>query len=307
MKETLECNLCEEPGTFDKAKEVLLVPCHVKKFQTDQFTVWRCNNCGSLHSKEVVDLPKYYADYPFKNHSLDFHTKVAYRNRLHMLKAQGINESHRILDYGCGKGLYVDFLRKEGFSQTTGYDPYSVKFSDNKVLEEQYDVVVSHDVIEHVENPREYLEILLGLTKQSGLLVLGTPNADEITLKTDSRYTIELSQPYHRHIFSEKALLSMTRSLGLKPLHTHRRFYYDTLVPGVNVRFMWNYIQKRGGLIDVAVEPLDWKTVLGSPSLIFYALFGYFFRMPGNILVTFQNTGSGRSAVDTQQKEVANG
>lgn len=307
MNETLECNLCDRPGSFENSREVLLVPCHVEKFKNDQFTVWRCNNCGSLHSKEVADLPKYYADYPFKNHSLDFHTKFAYGNRVSMLQAQGVSKNHRILDYGCGKGLYVHFLRNAGFTETTGYDPYSVEFSDSTVLGEQYDVVVSHDVIEHVENPLEYLQTLLGLTKQSGILVLGTPNADEISLNNESRYTIELSQPYHRHIFSEKALLEMTKSLGLNPRHIHRRFYYDTLVPGVNVRFMWNYIQKIGGLIDVAVEPLDWRTVLGSPSLIFYAFFGYLFRMPGNILITFQNAGAASSVIDAQQKEVGNG
>ena len=36
---------------------------NVKPFREEFFTVWRCNNCGSLHSKEGIDLEYYYHKY----------------------------------------------------------------------------------------------------------------------------------------------------------------------------------------------------------------------------------------------------
>ena len=126
--------------------------------------------------------------------------------------------------------------------------------------------------------------------------MIGTPNASEISLKYKRYPAVELSQPYHRHILSEQALLALAKDYGLKPLHTYRRFYFDSLIPGVNVRFMWEYINRCGGLIDAAVEPFKWGMVLSSPKLLFLALFGYFKRSPGNILLTFQNDGLSLSA-----------
>jgi hypothetical protein len=96
--------------------------------------------------------------------------------------------------------------------------------------------------------------------------------------------------PYHRHILSEKVLLALGGEAGCKPVHVYQRSFYDSLYPTVNSRFMWRYIQKTGGLLDAAVEPPRTGLVLASPDLLFFALFGYFFPLKDNIVVTFRRT-----------------
>lgn len=288
MPDCTKCNLCDTPGTLESATEVLSVPVCVEKFAGERFTVWRCSSCGSIHSKEDVDLPHYYEHYPFKNHKLDYFTKVGYRNRIAMLKKVGVTKDSSILDYGCGSGIFVDMLLDAGFTNVSGYDPFIPRFNDRSVLDRKFDVVTSYDVIEHVDNPTDYLYDLSKPLAVGGVLVLGTPNADYIRLRNKPYCAVELSQPYHRHIFSERQLFSLGTKFGLEPLSIYRRFYFDSFFPAVNTRFLWEYINRNGGFLDVCVKPLNLGMVFRSPKLMLYALLGYFWPERGNILLTYR-------------------
>jgi 2-polyprenyl-3-methyl-5-hydroxy-6-metoxy-1,4-benzoquinol methylase len=283
------CNVCDQPGTLEDSTDIARVPCHVRRFSDHLFTVWRCGNCLSLHSAEDVDLGVYYAHYPFQQHKLDFHGRIGYRNRLAFLTKQGFSPSGTLLDFGCGSGVFLQFLRERRYSRVSGYDAFVPEYADRATLDRQYDAVTAYDVIEHVADPDSSLASIVRCVKPGGLLALGTPNASRIPLsQTRGAFAVELSQPYHRHILSEDALLSLVRRHGLEPLSISRRFYFDSLYPSVNTRFLWTYIHETGGMIDVCVEPPHTGAVLRSPRLWFAAFFGYFFPPPGNILLTLR-------------------
>lgn len=286
-KECRICNLCENPAKFEDATEVKKVNCHVKSHSNDIFTVWRCNNCKSLHSLESIDLEYYYSDYPFKRHTLDYHTRIGYKNRINLLKNLGLQKDHTIIDVGCGKGLFVDALKKEGYQKATGYDFFIEEYSDVSVLKKAFDIVVSYDVIEHIEEPRQFLDMLIGMVKPGGMLMIGTPNSHEIDLYEEPSVP-ELSQPFHRHIFSKDLLIQMVLKNSFKIVDINTRSYFDTLIPFVNLKFMWTCLNASGGMLDSAVEPPPWGKILTSPKLIFLGLFGYFFRTPGNMAITFR-------------------
>ena len=56
-----------------------------------------------------------------------------------------------ILDYGCGEGTLKDFVEEAGITDKkwTMYDPGMAKFTD--VPTDKYDLVITTDVLEHVE------------------------------------------------------------------------------------------------------------------------------------------------------------
>lgn len=305
------CNLCDNPGSYEQALkqgQVAQVQCHVRCFSERFFTVWRCFGCRSLHALEPVDLDLFYAHYPLKQHSLNFHTRIAYRNRLRLLRQVGLKADSRLLDFGCGKGLFVKFLRERGHINACGFDPYSEEFGDPAVLRQQYDFVVSYDVIEHVPDPQGYFAELLQMVQPHGQLVVGTPNAEHINLHPDDKtHAVELSQPYHRHILSESALNRLAELNGMQATQRYTRFYYDSLLPTANTRFIWAYVAASGGMIDVAVEPIDWRRVLTSPRLMFEALFGYFRPTHANILMTYRRSGLRQVAAPLAYREVSNG
>ncbi len=242
MAECTICNVCASPGTLESATEWQQVLCNVLEFKHASFTVWRCAGCNTLHSAEDVDLSSYYSAYPL--HRLDpdeatVVTRIWGNNQLRVLTRQGVKTSNRILDYGCGSGRFVRFVTYKGYT-AYGYDPYVPMYADRRLLNERYDVIVAWDVIEHVEDPREFLATLAALLLPGGLLVIGTPNADHISLRTsEPRGIPELHQPYHRHVLSEKALLNLGRENGLTPSLRLHRWWMDSPCPFVNTRFLW--------------------------------------------------------------------
>ncbi len=280
------CTLCDRPGTLAAAAESGQAPCNVRCFKDELFTFWRCTGCGSLHCVENVDLSHYYRHYPIKSQKLNFHERIGYRNRLRLIERLGFLCSQRILDYGCGPGLFVEFLRTLGVQNAFGYDPFEPAYSNQRALAESYDVVVSYDVIEHDDDPRQFMRSLSRLVRPGGMLVIGTPNADHVSLAR-TRNPV-LHPPYHRHILSKRMLLALGREQNLAAQHIYRRSYFDSLIPTVNSRFIWRYIEKADGLLDSAFEPPRQGLILRSPDLLFFAFFGYFVPRGDNIIVSFR-------------------
>lgn len=282
------CNVCDSPGTFAGASDVAPVACNVRAFANDTFTFWRCPNCRSLHCREDADLERYYRAYPVKSHVLDFWARAAYRNLLRRLARAGLAGGMSILDYGCGPGLLVRFLGEQGFSSVTGYDAHVAEFADRAALDRTYDCVIAQDVIEHADDTRGFLLDLLKVLKPGGMLAIGTPNAAGIDLARPETFSLSLHPPYHRHLLSEQALLDLASSAGLEPLARYRRFYYDTLWPTVNYRFLRAYVRRAGNVLDAAFEPPRVGLVLTSPLLWAHALLGYFYPPRSEMMVVFR-------------------
>src|SRR5947209_1287990 len=207
------CTLCERPESIEQATDVQRVPSNVRRFCQEEFTLWRCGNCRSVHCLEDVDLAYYYEGYPLNELTLSPPIRMVYRNRLKWLRKAGFQPEHRLLDFGCGGGLFVRFLQENGFPAVTGYDSFLPRFAGDEVLQEShYDFVVSYDVIEHVEDPGAFFERLVPLLRPGGHLTVGTPRADGTAL--ERKHDMVLHPPYHRHILSEVVLLNLGRRNG---------------------------------------------------------------------------------------------
>ena len=288
MTDFTVCNICENPGTIEESTEAGQVYSNVRKFKNDKFTVWRCTNCGSLHCKESVDLDQYYAHYPLQHDTLNYVNYIAYRNRLRLLKKHGLNKNHKILDFGCGSGVFVSFLRRQGYD-ASGYDAFVKTYSDRKILNTKYDVITSYDVIEHFNEPKAFLDQLVSCLTQDGLLAIGTPNADDISLSDP--YKPEFHQPYHRHILSERGLLYLAAQNNLNPVMINHRWYFDTLFPMVNARFIESLMRCNGNVIDAATDKPAISLFLSNPQLLFFGFAGYFFPPKGNMQLFFRFPG----------------
>jgi len=282
------CNVCESTKVLDRSCEQIDVFCNVKEFRDHSFTVWRCPGCRSLHCLQEVDLDAYYRNYPIKSHKLDFWARAAYQNLLNRLLKLGVSQTDRILDYGCGPGLFVRYLQEHGYANARGYDAFVPEFASRSIFDYEYDVVVAQDVIEHTESPKEFLEEILSLVRPGGLLTIGTPNANRIDLNQPEKYSLSIHMPYHRHILSQSALLKLAEKLGLVVLKIYNRFYYDTLFPTVNFRFLKTYVEKGGNFHDVAFEEARVGLVMKSPTMWFHAVFGYFFPPRSEQMIVFR-------------------
>jgi 2-polyprenyl-3-methyl-5-hydroxy-6-metoxy-1,4-benzoquinol methylase len=191
-----------------------------------------------------------------------------------------------ILDYGCGNGAFVHFLREQGYINAFGYDPYSKHFTDKTVLEKKYDVVLSQDVIEHVPDPKTYLHELFQYVKQDGgRLVIGTPDAERIDLDDPLAVIGHLHQPYHRHLITKNELSRLVENAGFKIIKKFDRIFVDTLWPFINSGFIFQYDLALGGAFDYGLRPIQYRVILKSPKLWLYGFLGRWLSKAQDVVV----------------------
>lgn len=285
------CNLCPAASQFDAAAERIEINSNVRKFAHERFTVWRCASCRSLHSLEVVDLPRYYKDYPFQRQKADIALRIISRSLFRRLRSAGYRREHSLLDFGCGSGLFVEWLRRKGFSNTHRFDAYTEKFNDASALQRKYDFVVAQDVIEHVEDAGALLDQLIDLTEPGGVLSIGTPNADALDLQNPALCVHSLHQPYHLHVLSEQVLRKLAEVRGLTVERFYDVFYADTFVPFANVRFCHHYSRLYDNTIDLAFDPYRFSWRLLTPKSLALAFFGRFLPVRTEMMFLFRKPG----------------
>ena len=124
-----------------------------------------------------------------KNAILTFDAVVEFMNK------DANNKNISILDIGCGQGELLKELHDNGFENLIGlgYEVPSLSFVrlidgidlseknwGDRFLSEQYDYVVSTDVIEHLINPYQFLIESHKLIKPDGVLILTFPNVHNL-------------------------------------------------------------------------------------------------------------------------------
>jgi 2-polyprenyl-3-methyl-5-hydroxy-6-metoxy-1,4-benzoquinol methylase len=249
-----------------------------------------------VHARDEVDLGRYYASYPFHNlgeqRELDGPLQAMYRSQLKRLRAAGLTPEHKVLDYGCGGGAFVKFLREHGYARVHGFDEYSEQYGDRTVLDQRYDVIVTQDVLEHVAEPWDFLRTLSGLLEPSGVVLIGTPNAEALDLQQPESSVHALHQPYHRHIFSKQKLLTLGEALGWELVRYYPSMYSNTLLPFINQRFLLYYFKAGDNTLDIVTEPIRISNPkLYTPASLFWGFFGYFFPPETDVAVVYRKAG----------------
>jgi 2-polyprenyl-3-methyl-5-hydroxy-6-metoxy-1,4-benzoquinol methylase len=272
--ELRRCVVCGAASALASAPSAR-VHSNVKPFASETFVVWQCTGCRSIHARDEVDLDHYYAQYPFHGQTMNFPTRLAFRNKLKGLVALGLSREHRVLDYGCGSGLFVQYLVQQGYVHARGYDAYASAGPYAQPPGTGYHFVHSQDVIEHVADPRVFLRTLVDLAQPGALLVIGTPDAAVIDLSTPQPFVHMLHQPYHRHILSSAALVALAESMSLSVRDVAHGFPGNSAFPGLNGRFLMRMLKAHGDTLDDTLAgkvPVKWELL--APGAIWDALTG---------------------------------
>ena len=116
--------------------------------------------------------------------------RAGQERRLNLIRRYAALEGRRVLDAGCGLGMYVAAFRRfteaaygvdldlDKIAQAVGHLPHlqvasveALPFADGS-----FDVVLSHEVIEHVTDDRATIAEAVRVLKPGGRLVIYAPN-----------------------------------------------------------------------------------------------------------------------------------
>ncbi|MBN2561059.1 MAG: class I SAM-dependent methyltransferase [Phycisphaerae bacterium] len=290
-EQRLDCTVCNHRVDHADASAFVTFPCHVRAFFGETFNIWRCPGCQTIHCLDVVDLAHYYAKYPFAGMELTWPFRIFYRHLTHRLTKHGFTRNHSLLDYGCGNGAFVKYLRQRGYARCHGYDPYgrAEGTGDPAVLQHgPFNYILLQDVFEHVEAPNALLADVDGHVAPGGRVFIGTPNAANLDLTRPEEFWNEIHVPYHLHIYTRGIVEGMGRRQGWMPVGFFDRPYHDRPWFGLNTRAAKQYQRLVGGTMDAVLEPVKPLKALASPKFIFYAAVGYWLSFRSDMTVVFE-------------------
>jgi SAM-dependent methyltransferase len=274
----VRCRICGYEPADPDPKEFGSIRGNTQRFCNALFRLWKCPRCLTLYSLDPVDYADIYADYPLNRRQMDHFARRSMANILRRLKRAGLGKTDKILDYGCGNGLFIRFLNEAGYPNVAGYDPYLPSYARLPAEQAPFDCVVNNDTVEHVDDPRGMIQQCKDLLRPGGLFYLGTADSEPVDLKNLEPEVMRLHQPYHRVLFTQETLKRLGTEAGFELVRAYRRSYFDTLTPPVNYRFLDELNKAVDNTLERALDPKDaTRAILRTPRMWFFALFGYFF------------------------------
>ncbi len=180
--------------------------------------------------------------------SLGLSNDVIYQTGFDIL--QNIENRGSLLDFGAGRGKFLEIISALKFKNCTGADlmdrPTSLPSSTEWIQadlngslnleKESFDLITAIEVIEHLENPRAMIREFYRLLKPGGYILVSTPNNESIrailALWFRGHFVSFLSKDYPAHI-------TALTSLDLQRIFTENNFsskFYFTntgMAPGL--------------------------------------------------------------------------
>jgi len=144
--------------------------------------------------------------------------------------AKDILPFDRVLEVGCGSGSFLERLKNQGVKEIIGIDLNETALREAKkkglrvlktTIEElakyenqTFDVICSFQVLEHVANPRSFLNASIKLLKTKGRLIIAVPNSKGFL--SEIRFPLLDMPPHHITRWSIKTFLYLEKFLPLK-------------------------------------------------------------------------------------------
>ena len=127
----------------------------------------------------------------------------------------------KILDIGCGRGLFLDVMRRGGWS-TIGTElneetaSYAIKVYDLKILSgdiiqhqlpaDSLNAININQVLEHLKNPHKVIEECHRVLRKGGVLVISVPDLRSLQFTIGKENWFLLDLPFHLFHFTEEGL-----------------------------------------------------------------------------------------------------
>lgn len=217
-------------------------------------------NNNDIHALESIDKLQFYNSYVFE--------KILSKTTL-----------NNVLDFGCGYGTLVSYVKKKYNKEILGYDinenaravlkEKNIKYINSlNEINEGFDTIISSNVLEHIEDDQKILDELNSLLKNEGLLILYLPCSMKIWSNLDSlvghyrRYT---KKELNKKLVNSNFQILSTEyvdSIGWIILFLSKIFKISLKYDTKKLIFYDKYVFKYFKLLDIFFKNLFGKNIL---------------------------------------------
>lgn len=159
-----------------------------------ELELYQCSNCGHVQTENCLDND-FYDDYEGRENGASCYWSDAdsiYCRR--MEKLHSLNQGKNILDIGCGTG-YALLAAKKYYDRCVGIEPsrndYNIAtkrglnvinsyFDLDIQMQENFDAIMCNMLLEHLDNPREFLKMANCVLNAGGVMLVSIPDGESI-------------------------------------------------------------------------------------------------------------------------------
>lgn len=248
-RKNCECRICNSVGSYP-----ITVAKEWRQGRPETFEYFKCERCGCLQLLQVpADMGSYYEGYYAVRSVKEDEPFVLSKFRSFCLKSllrEGsrvgallrgffpqffywvtpnlFDEKSRILDVGCGSGRLLLKLNNSGFKNLLGVEPYiekslsyknglTVLKADVCDLNDSFDLIMLHHVLEHMPDQTETFNALKRLLSPQGTLLINVPVIDSYAWRTYGEMCFQLEDaPRHIFLHTEESIQLMAEKAGFK-------------------------------------------------------------------------------------------
>lgn len=222
----------------------------IKRYEKRGFHIVECADCKMVYTNPRLKQEKinelYDANY-FQGHGFDKSVNYVADVSEHgkgpdnftlndwdlasirsMLKTPG--PKPRLLEIGCGTGVFLDKARKHGFEvEGLELSSYAAEYVRNMGIPVQtesienadypegtWDVIVMREVIEHLPHPLESLRTVHRWLKKGGVLFMATGNYDCPERKVKGKDWFYFMPEGHLYYFSNRTMTNYLKKVGFE-------------------------------------------------------------------------------------------
>ena len=259
----IECNLC---GSSDRT---LWWDCGVYSFS-------KCNDCKLIYQypqpvqKDLsLRYDSDYFEYEINNEKVFFNLmlKTLADIKFEKLSSGFKSSGNEFLDVGCATGLLLEYMNNKGWvsrgvelcessanygNKTRKVDIYNGTLEEAGYSDNQFSIVHSSHLIEHLTSPSDYVEEVYRILKPGGYFITTTPNAASLqAILFGKNWRSAIAD--HMFLFSVSTLSEMIKKQGFSIIKTGTWGGIAVgLVPGI-IKKPVDYFAKKIGFGDVMV------------------------------------------------------
>lgn len=229
-KPQVACIYCESKNYIPKYD--------FKDIYGDQFSIVECQDCHVSYLKPkptVEQLKRAYDESYYGYGEKKFNPTVEkvidwFRKRKAGKFSKYLPEKAKVLDIGCGNGNFLHSLGKCGDYELHGIEPEGKSAERAKNYKEinlvegtlehtsfeknYFNAISLIHVFEHLDRPKETLDIINEISHENAILWLELPNIDSWQARMFKANWLHLDPPRHLILLSPKRLKTLMKDMG---------------------------------------------------------------------------------------------